>query len=1016
MSKILPIDSLSLIANSGVQFFRFECNLDLTQPRQFKFQYVEGFDMNRTSFWPDPVINIKDLGISVRKSELVKHALINHKGELKTNFDEHLVKPVDDPFDSENADNILRKFQKRWIPLPYFKKNNIDNKYFGPTDWVRIWLERIDNDKVQGVLLIDTATTRDENDRVTPFIHENPNENTYSLCQDEDLILSFVDNTMGCGWVEDYIRQLYYKPNEEPSSPFMRHIAAYVSFIKIVKSLNKIPEIQIYTDETGSIDVDLVLDVGNTNTCAILFENPSDVEFNFNTVKRLEITDFSNPLSSYSRSFPTRLIFKDSEFGVKTTDKNTNLKFRWPSPIRIGFEADRLINSANVEFRMSREIRTFSSSPKRYLWDNKPSHLAWEYDPIEKLALPSDVHKVHKRGISEQLTNDGSVCEDGISGFEPKYSRKSLMTFVYLEIISHAFRQINSVEFRGLHGAPNKKRRIRRIIISCPTGMLKQEQIALRQCAADALLLLNNFNDTISPQSRVPDIWDTQVEIIPPVSDLKKSLDNLEQRKHWMYDEATAAQLVMIYSFIQHKFDGNPDLFFNLFGKLENTHDVHQRKTITIGSLDIGGGTSDIMICKYDYFFDNATELHPKPIYWESINLAGDDLVQSLIQWIIIEGSSQNQDDLHCAGVIEEYMIQNQIPSIGRKLNGFFGRDSNNIGFRGKLMRTKFINQIAQPIIQRYMASANSKHEIELNYEQIFPNEKPNKELLDYFRDHFGFSFEALKWNISPKKTNAIIQSVFGKLMKQVAGLMHLHVVDILVLSGGPSQFNQIEELIQKYHPLPPNRIINLNKHWIGRWYPFADNNGFIDDPKTIVSIGSLIAHMGGVLYKLNKFKISTEELKRKLTSTADFIGIMDEGIVAQPILTPQKSENSFTVHSIPCVIGMKKINAKNYPARHFLSLGFNDDKLRLNLGGREGADINSIVESFKVGLRGKMPFTVTISRDYSTDKEKIKLEEIVDNEGNTLNKQNFELELQSLASSDGYWLDSGEFILDIKN
>ena len=55
-----------------------------------------------------------------------------------------------------------------------------------------------------------------------------------------------------------------------------------------------------------------------------------------------------------------------------------------------------------------------------------------------------------------------------------------------------------------------------------------------------------------------------------------------------------------------------------------------------------------------------------------------------------------------------------------------------------------------------------------------------------------------------------------------------------------------------------------MNNYWIGKWFPFSDNNGYIKDPKTIVSTGALIGLMGTRFFKLNKFKINSSGLKKK--------------------------------------------------------------------------------------------------------------------------------------------------------
>ena len=95
---------------------------------------------------------------------------------------------------------------------------------------------------------------------------------------------------------------------------------------------------------------------------------------------------------------------------------------------------------------------------------------------------------------------------------------------------------------------------------------------------------------------------------------------------------------------------------------------------------------------------------------------------------------------------------------------------------------------------------------------------------------------------MSSKKVNKIIYAVFEILIRKIATLLHTYSCDIVLLSGRPCNFEAIENLFLTYHPIQPNRLINMNKYWIGRWYPFSDNNGYVDDPKTIVTVGSLIS------------------------------------------------------------------------------------------------------------------------------------------------------------------------------
>ena len=1011
-------DSISLIANTGLQFYSFETVLDASVQKSNKVRFIERFDSIRKRFWLDEIISLPGEDLWARKSQLETLGYIYKSGKLIDDIDlNHLELIADtDFFEVGNINHTIRYFEKKWIPIPFFKKNNIENDHFGPTDWARIYFEKIGEEKIKVVLLIDTTTTDEVKNTISPYINENPNENIYSICNNDNMTLSFLDSLSNCQWVEDYVSKLFYADNAEIETPFLKHIANYIFLIRVLRTFENLPQIHLLSDKTGVIDVDLVIDVGNSNTCALLFENSSDQSFNFNSVKKLKIQDFENPLISYAKSFSTRIVFKEANFGSFNTELNQNNKFQWPSPVRIGYEAERTINDAKVELKLSREVKTHNSSPKRYLWDTKPSNAEWEFHLNDVNTPPK---RVYKKGVSEQLNSDGSICNDSIFGSSSLYSRQSLMTFVYLEIFSQALRQINSIEFRSLHGNPSKKRKLKRIVISCPTAMIKKEQVALRECANQAMTIINQYNFFVNGSESTNDIYENEVEIIPSVKDLKLSLENLDKRKDWIYDEATSAQLVYLYGMIKYKFDGNPDLLFNLYGKSPETSIPNSKKSITIGSLDIGGGTSDLMICKYDYKYDEVTELLPEPLFWESFNLAGDDLLKDIIQQIIIEGQNNNESDEGCHGVIENFARKKGITDVTKKLTGFFGKDSNNIGYKGKLMRVNFINQIAIPIALKYMENANSKQEVVLTYNDFFEGKFPNPDLLNYFEKHFGFRFEEITWKLSSTKVNEIIVSVFSKLIKQIANIMNKYSCDIVLLSGRPCSFDSLENLFLKYHPVAPNRMINLNKYWIGRWYPFSDNNGFVEDPKTVVTVGSLISLMAGTLYKLDKFRINTALLRTKLISTAEYFGHVKDGSIQEIIISPEKNENTFTIHTLPFQIGFKNLNSKNYPARNIYSLEFNDDRMA-ELASKNGtiddSKLPDAIENIKHKLRTKMPFKVSFIREIEKDKEELKIQEVTDYEQNEISKSYFDLVIQTLPEQSGYWLDSGEFTLNIRN
>ena len=97
-----------------------------------------------------------------------------------------------------------------------------------------------------------------------------------------------------------------------------------------------------------------------------------------------------------------------------------------------------------------------------------------------------------------------------------------------------------------------------------------------------------------------------------------------------------------------------------------------------------------------------------------------------------------------------------------------------------------------------------------------------------------------------------------------------------------------MEEIFLKYLSISPNNLINLNTYWIGKWFPYSDNRGFVKDQKTMVSVGAIIALMAGKLNKISDLKINTEIIKQKIISTADYI-IKSNYNSKEVILTPKK-------------------------------------------------------------------------------------------------------------------------------
>lgn len=1004
------MDFVSLIANTGIQFADFKIKLNPEKFRELKFNYFEGCDSSSVplTYWLDELIEIKSMGKFIRRMDLQDLKMSPEKlrnddnaGVLNVGSTRLFEYEEPDTYVISNAEKTLQRFEKKWLPLPYFKNNQI-NESFGPTDWVRIWYEILPNKDLHIALAVDTMVSDDPNQNHTPLLSSNPNENKYTLCTNEDSIMGFFSTLNQCEWVEKWLSSYFDIKPEDSQTP---HLASYFHFLRILNSGEYLPRIQILSDNADIIDLDLAIDVGNSHTCAVLFETPSNGEVNFNQVKKLSIRNLSRPTQFHTQAFSTRIVFREETFGMKDSFFPPLMKFQWSSVVRMGFEAEDLIQSQKLSKNVEYENKSFYSSPKRYLWDDLRTNQPWNYHSADSEILKN----VELKGITDQFKSDGTLCTDGAFAQNPTYPRKTLMTFLFLEIFSQAVAQFNSFEFRTIHGKPNARRRLRHVIISCPTAMIKEEQYALRKSADDAAQVLKNFHSrNRSEMFDYKSFISEGFNIIPQLRDIRKNRDELEDKVDWTYDEATAPQLVFLYGLIQKKFDGNSSDLYRIFGHKSKDN----RQLLTIGSLDIGGGTSDLMICEYELNFQNSTELIPNPLYFESFHKAGDDLIKNIVQNIIIEGREASTDDINCTGVIENYGYSLYGPSIYDKINGFFGKDAAAMSYLAKMMRVNFLNQIGIPIAHKYLECANLKTSRELSYDDLFKDRKPSQDLLNFFKNHFGFSFENLKWNLNPEKVNNIIRDSFSKLILQVSKLMHAHRCDYIIISGRPCSFNIIEKLFLENHPLQPNRFINLNNYWIGRWYPFADNNGYVEDAKTIVATGTLIGFMATKYFKLNKFKINPINLIQKIGSTANYAGHIKDNVLTENYITPTINEAKFKVFDIPHFIGIRNINSSNYPARHLFQIQYSNQFLEMKMNNQKTNNKQDIINRYNA----KMPYEITIRRDSDVDLEKFYIEDIIDKDGELCTQSMFVLRLMTLENENGYWFDTAEFALTIKS
>lgn len=1067
---------ISLISDSGIQFYTlpqevtFDVAANMIRPQRFheyefhhktfleSVLFLNNEYVTRTSLLGAHYLNPETNELSTPEPQLNMQLLTRVAQEqvMTVNNINQPLGPMREP--------ALSLIENRWIPLPFFHEGE-PGQALAPSDWCRIMLtptdDRRDKDddndfapstdddiRTYRVTLAFDTTTGKAPDLISgngapdtsaaPYF-EGQNSRHLALCgvsrnKIEGEMLSkskmaHIDSTQipmtvfgFCSerfnpWLNPALQEIFHCTDLSllPPGQKLKYIAYYVYFVSTIHKMGILPDVKLYNSASyPAIKTTLVLDVGNSRTFGLLAEDPLDPSFSNTAI--LQLRNLSDG-SIHKEPFDMRLCFKEERFGVETSER-----FQWPSVVRLGREAlESIYGGGNRSLLDSRQYDTSHSSPKRYLWDDEPFEGEWKFIS-EKDRVSGPAHSVFYHGLMEQFRSDGSFTPDPREmGSRCEFSRASLMTFSFIEILLQAQSQANSYSFRLHAGNENRPRRISRVILTCPTAMTRHEQIVLRRSMTEASTALRRFYNGTFMETYDENNDMEKVEIIPSVADLKLDIDNIDRRRSWNYDEATCCQMVYLYSELR-RFLGNTPEFLDTFGRRRNNE---EKPSLTVASIDIGAGTSDLMICNYR---DEGMSLEARPLFYESFHSAGDDLVKRIITDVLLEGPRVSYPG--ASGIITARLMKMQCPDVAEKMHHFFG-DTANMGVVERRMRKEFNVQVLIPIAGRLLDMLQrGEKECVLTFEELFPAERPSAQLLDFFAAQMGFRFEELELTYSPAYLNEIVQRVFEMPLRKWAGIFSAFKADIVLMGGRPCSLPQVRSLMRRLMPVAPNRLISMADYRVGAWYPGSTDVGRFSDRKSLVAVGALIAYLASD-GKLPMFKLNTTLLKKKILPTSEYVGVMNTRTGAvQTLLTPRHNIADLKVAGFPVNFGTKQLDIDGYPTRMIYCLDFNRRTLRAEaehavirsrgldadtpVGTLPREAVNDQIETIRLRTCTHLPLTFSLERDYTSDKESVRITGITDNEGNSINPLFFSLRMQSRSLQEAGWLDTGTFILHI--
>ncbi len=918
---------ITLIENSGIQFLDYDITVDWNDDEDVDVvKYKVGYFKTRK-------------GKSISDKQYIRLIPHPDKHELFLNpLFENDKGSSPQGTDSIELEKSLKLYNGAWFPIPYYAQG-ADVNYGcdagivkGPLNWARARIVEIpiNNDgetnprenKVHYHVTLAFDTKTQDNDNTyyyAPSHKDAQNSRYFSLAWKKDASDSLFANDHGKCFVASFASSIFnsmaplvfsdeYEGNTEQLSQdkdncvYKKHYLNVLAFLGGMVKPNTIRLIASSDNVDTPVNVSLILDIGNSRCFGAIVEDNSGSQGNdvFSSVEPLQIRDFNAPDQVYNDAFESCVEFQlaNFDFWDNSSESGRLDAFIWPSLARVGHEATRLSSHSSGS-----DGQTGLNSPKRYLSQfisNPELDDSWMFNKYS-YQIPYTVN-IDKRGKAKKTlyfnhTDVGAIEAKAswlnrflsVSG-DPlfssitnnnllfRYSKKSLMTFTLMEIFLQAMGQMNSFLHRD-NNAHNRDtpRRLKNIVLTFPPSMPEPEREIFRLCAYEAVgLIWKCLGYDKTPATEFKFISKVK-EMNPPPPEIV--LD---------WDEVQAAQVVYLYNEVIKGFEGDCNRFIQFLRrpdadgriaektKLSNRYGDYDLDVLRIASIDIGGGTTDLVISDYSYpkeLASQADDIRVNEVLREGFKIAGDDLLFDIIKYYILEPLKSHLDK-----VLKE---QGSPLGVSNILYQIIGRGNKDKSVHFQKMRKQLVHQLFMKVgyrILSHLEALNSlpKGDSNVNVsgsikDFILGNEKvdvkeanlqakdkqayklPDEEVLKHINleiSRFDKDFNILDFNLNIDLFDLNRKFVLGsgqnlsKLIDKLCSIVNIYCADILILTGRPTSIPGVRTRILGNTSLSPDRVISMKSYRCGDWYPLTRDGDCIGDPKTTVVVGALLSHL----------------------------------------------------------------------------------------------------------------------------------------------------------------------------
>lgn len=845
--------SVTLIANSGVQFLDF----GLT-PRE---DAALGRFVRKTANGP-----LLRLDYDIASARYTLPAGEGQQPEV--------VKPES----TLSLANSLAVLDGAWLPLPVMRFNPPRAFIEGPDNWARVQIRRLSEPDDAGnshriTLAFDSRISPDAAAALAPTESDLLNGTRFALAWRDDDVAGFLDQT----WVDGWLREVFTRRAGADESRSERDIARalrgfeyqghWLNLLSLLGEQLRVPELRFITAtvSTPAVDVDLVLDVGNSHTCGVIVEDHGEANDGLRQTAELRVRSLSEPQFLNAPLFTSRVEFAAASFGKQhfSVESGRDDAFVWPSIVRVGDEARRMAMR-----RTGTEGSSGLSSPRRYLWDETPTVQAWRFSQVnarsgrEPAALAFPLAGLMNDG-GEPLY--GLPPEERMPVFSPQYSRSALMTQMLCELLAQALSQINSVAARQRLGFAASPRRLRTLILTLPSAMPKQEREIFRRRMQEALALVwkalgwHPQDDDFLPQAATVPVPAIQME----------------------WDEASCGQLVWLYNEAMAHYGGETEALFASLARPDRPPEADEvpGRALRVAAIDLGGGTTDMAIVHYalDEGRGSNVKITPRLLFREGFKLAGDDILLDVIRHCVLPAL---QDALTQAGITDAAAV----------MASLFG-DTGRIDARS-VLRQQTTLQLFIPLGYAILAAWEQSDADDplaglhasfgdllsqpltagvVNYvmQAVDPLRPAGSPPFDLLAVPLAVSFRELQAAMMDGSF-----SISAPLHALCEAIGH-YCCDVLLVTGRPGCLPGVQALIRYLQPVPVSRIVWMDSYHVHAWYPFSQQ-GRIGNPKSTAAVGAMLCSLALDL-RLPRFNFRAADIGAY--STVRYLGVLDTAV-----------------------------------------------------------------------------------------------------------------------------------------